>query len=101
MVVPDVWEQAMNKLCQNFTTDGLWFDYVEGSVHSPYNVTQSFVASGVITEADAEDVASALRRMLWQPDCPRDTRCFFLFKGGQKLANTSPSVAFIASELLH
>ena len=86
MLMPDVWEQAMSKLCQNFTTDSLWFDYVEGSVHAPDNVTQSLVASGAVPEADAEDVASAFRRMIWQPDCPRDPRLFFLFKGGQQMS---------------
>ena len=86
MLVPDVWEQAMSTPCQNFTTDGRWCDYVEGSVHSPDNVTQSLVASGVVPEANAEDVASTFRRMIWQPDCPRDARHFFLFKGGHKMS---------------
>ena len=87
MLCLDVWQQAMNKIFQDFTAvgglAGGYYDYIEGSVHTPYTSTNSLVACNVITEAQAEDISSMVARMLWQPDV-HDKRCWFLFKAGEK-----------------
>ena len=91
MVMTHVWEQAMNKMYEDFSMEGEWFEMKEGYVHSVDNLAQSLVACGVITAEEADGVASSLRRMVWQPDCPKDTRPMFLYKGGGK---TSKYITF-------
>ena len=84
MVMTHVWEQAMNQIFEDFRMDGERFALKEGYVHSDSNLAQSLVACGVITAEEADGVASSLRRMVWQPDCPKDTRPMFLYKGEGK-----------------
>ena len=83
MVMTPVWEQAMHKMFDDFSMDGEWFDLKDGYVHTDSNVAQSFVSSDVITQDEADNVASSFRRMLWQPDCPKDARPMLLYRGGK------------------
>ena len=91
MEMTHVWEQAMNNKYEDFSMEGEWFDMKEGYAHSDSNLAQSLAACGAITAEEADGVASRLRRMLWQPDCPKDTRPFVLYKGGGK---TSKYITF-------
>ena len=84
---PDVWQQALNKLFEGFESrgglDGGYYDYIENSVHTPYNAQNSLVSCEVLTEEQGAEFASMLARKLWQPDV-RDDRCWFLYRGGEK-----------------
>ena len=84
MVMSPVWTTTMNKMFVDFRMDGEWFDLKEGYVHTDSNVAQSLVSSDVITQDEAEGVATSFRRMLWQPDVPNDARPMFLYRAGGK-----------------
>ena len=65
---PDVWQQALNKLFEGFGSrdglDGGYYDYIEASVHTPYNVQNYLVSCVVLTEEQGAECASMLARKL-------------------------------------
>ena len=84
----NAWLQAMTKLFDGFETTeeglagGLW-DFIEGSVGTPYNVETSLVSCKALTPEQGRDFSNLMAEKLWQPD-QGDDKCWFLFRGGEK-----------------
>ena len=79
---PEVWQTVMTRIFANWTKEAEWCAMLDSHANVDYSVTQSLVNIGAIPDEDEDLVASWFRPKIWKPNVEGDSRCMFLYHGG-------------------